>query len=438
MKKSAFTLGLLFATAAAAQDPLALTLQDALERARAASPRLARLDALRRSAAADERHARAAQRPDLDVSGSYTRLSDVPELSIPQPDGTQRVIFPNIPDNYAARLSFAVPLYAGGRLSAAAGAAGQRHEAARLDVEAGVRDLELEVTHAYWNLVVADESRNVLAAAIDSFDAHLEDARNRRRFGVAAASDVLAVEVERDRAELRRLEAERARGVAEADLERLLDLPASTAVVPAEDPADAGDALGELDALVTRALERRPELAALQARVAAAEAAVAVESAARKPQVRAAAGIDMAQPNRRILPPEDELEDSWDVSVSVTYNLFDGGKRAAAVARAGAQAEAARQSLVELERAVRLEVTARRLEVETARAGIAVAEKAVLSADENQRVTGERYREGLVPSSERLDAATARLRAGLDLTRARVALRQALAGLERAVGAPWP
>lgn len=435
MKKFPF-LVILVVTPLHAQT-LDLTLADALERARVASPRLARLDALRRAAEADELLAQAAKKPDLDVAGSYTRLSDVPELAIPRPDGTLRTIFPNIPDNYAARLGAAVPLYTGGRLGAAADAAGHRHEAARRDVEAGVHDLDLEVTTAFWNLVVADEGRRVVAAAIESFEAHLVDAENRRRFGLAAASDVLAIEVERDRAELQLLEAERARALAEANLQRLLDLPPSTSVKPVADPA-AGPDTPALEELVTRALDRRPERAALLARAAAADAAALAERGTWKPQVRAAAGYDLAQPNRRILPPEDALEDSWDVSVSVVYNLFDGGKRAAAVARADAQAEAARQALVELERAIRLEVTARRLEVATARAGIAVAEKAVRSADENLRVTGERYREGLVPSSERLDAETARLRAGLDLTRARVALRQAWAGLERAVGGSWP
>ena len=46
----------------------------------------------------------------------------------------------------------------------------------------------------------------------------------------------------------------------------------------------------------------------------------------------------------------------------------------------------------------------------------------------------DRYREGVGSSSDLLDAEVAWLRAGLDLTDARVALRLAQADLDRAVG----
>ncbi len=46
----------------------------------------------------------------------------------------------------------------------------------------------------------------------------------------------------------------------------------------------------------------------------------------------------------------------------------------------------------------------------------------------------DRYREGVIPSSELLDAETALLRAGLDQTSAATQVRIALASLDRAVG----
>jgi len=422
------------AEAPPADEPLRLSLTQAIERARSSSPRLRELESLENAALADEHRARAGRWPDVDAGGGYSRLSDVPEFAIAQPDGTVRTIFPNIPNNYSARVGLAVPLYTGGSLRAGIEAAGHQREAAEKNLATGDADLVLEVTAAYWDLVLAGERRRVVAEAIASFEAHLEDVRNRQRFGLAAANDVLAVEVERDRAELSRLEAARAYAVAEANLARLLDLPPATTVAASDALDAAGAPAGELEGLVAEALAARPERASLMARIAAATAAVEVERGARLPQVVASAGYDVARPNSRILPPEDEFNDSWGVSVSVAYNLFDGGKRRAAVAGAEARAEAERQRLAELDRALRLEVTAQFLEIETARAAIAVAETAVASAVDNVRVAGDRYREGLIPSSELLDAETALLRAGLDRTTAQARLRLAIAGLERAVG----
>ena len=56
------------------------------------------------------------------------------------------------------------------------------------------------------------------------------------------------------------------------------------------------------------------------------------------------------------------------------------------------------------------------------------------AGEESQRVSADRYREGLIPSSERLDAETALLRAELEQTAALVGTRIAAAQLDRAVG----
>jgi outer membrane protein TolC len=120
--------------------------------------------------------------------------------------------------------------------------------------------------------------------------------------------------------------------------------------------------------------------------------------------------------------------------VNLTITAFDGGRTAAAAAQARAQAEGVRQQLEDVERRVRLEVTSRALDLGTARAGVAVAERNLEAAGENVQVARDRYREGLIPSAELLDAETALLLAGLDQTSAATALQLAQANLKRAVG----
>jgi outer membrane protein TolC len=189
-----------------------------------------------------------------------------------------------------------------------------------------------------------------------------------------------------------------------------------------------------LEPLVARALEARPEAAALRSRVAAAEAAAGIARAASLPQAGLLAGYDYARPNSRVLPLVPEWKGTWSVGVSVSWNAFDGGRSSAGAAQAEAQAQAARAQLEDLERRVRLEVTERALDLETARAGLLVAQRNLEAARENLRVSRDRYREGVAFSSDLLDAETALLRAGLDDTQTVIQLRLALANLERAVG----
>ena len=81
---------------------------------------------------------------------------------------------------------------------------------------------------------------------------------------MAARNEVLAVQVQRDRAELRRLAAANGAAVANANLVRLVGLPAGTRIEPAE-RVDAPDAPPpDVEALVGEALAARPEAASLR------------------------------------------------------------------------------------------------------------------------------------------------------------------------------
>lgn len=426
--------------APAAPVALRLTLDEAVERALVASPRLARLASLEAAAAAQARGASAERWPQLDLGASYARRSEVPELAIftPTNDPAQPVervvVFPNIQDNWRVRAEVALPLYTGGRLSGRVAAAGQAREAASEDVRAGRADLVLETKSAYWSLVTARESERVLREAIRSYDAHLDDTRNREQLGMAARNEVLAVEVERDRAELDRIRAEADASLAESNLQRLLDLPPASRVEPIEPLASAPTARPEVEGLVAEAQAARPERRALAARVAAADASAGAERGMRLPQLALSGGYLYANPNRDIVPPTADWKDTWDIGVGLTWNVFDGGRRSAGEARARAQADAARAELVELDRAIRLEVTRRSLELRTAEARLAVAERSVVAAAESRRVAADRYREGVIPSSELLDAELAHERAALSRTESLAALRLAAAGLDRAVG----
>jgi outer membrane protein len=413
---------------------LPLTLSEAIERALTGSPALGQARALGRAAEADARAARAARLPQLALSASYTRNSNVPELTLNLPGGPPRTIFPNIPDNYRTRLAASVPIDLSGRLGALSTAAADEEKAAAGDVEGTAAQIVLETTSAYWSLVTSRERERVLSEALTSYDAHLKDARNRQQIGMAASNEVLAVQVDRDEAELSRLRASSAAELADATLSRLLGLAPGVRVEPVDRLEQSSPPPEDLEQLVRSAVNARPERMALASRLLAAEARVRAERANRLPQLAAGAGYDYSNPNTKILPPEARWNDTWDVSVNLSLSLFDSGRISAAVARAEARAEAARRQLEDLDRAIRLQVTRALLDLSTAQATVGVTERSLVSAQENRRVAADRYREGLIPSAELLDAEVALLRAGVDRAEALAQTRLAAASLNRAVG----
>jgi outer membrane protein TolC len=414
---------------------LSLSLEEAIQRAQAASPRLDQLRDLRDGAEAGLKGTRAERLPQVDLSAGYARYSDVPVLAIEQPPpGGSTILFPNLPDNYAARVAMTLPLYTGGRLSSLITAADREREAAGKDVEAGGQDLVLETSATYWSLVTALEAEKVLGESMAAYDAHLQDATRREKFGMAAKNEVLAVQVERDRAELARLRAVNSAEVLRADLARLLGLSREVRVEPSATLAPLGAPGEDLAALLQEARSSRPDRAALMARIDAADARTRAARADRLPQARFSAGYDYASPNRRILPYSSQWQDFWEASVGLSFRVFDGGRTAASVAQGSAQAEAVRSQLEDLDRKIEFEVTRRLLELQTAAAAVEVTERSLESARENRRVASDRYRAGLIPSSELLDAELAMLRASLERTESLARQRLALSALQRAVG----
>ena len=414
--------------------PVRLSLAEAVQRALTASARLRELEQLRIAAGADVEGARAERWPTAGIGAGYTRRSDINEFLIPQPPGQPPVGFLNLPNNWGLSARANVPLYAGGRLSGQIDAAVESERATGLDLEASRRALILETEHSYWQLLTARESERVLREGLGAFQAHLKDARNREEFGLAARSEVLAVEVEHERAELRRLRAENAAEIAEANLVRLLQLLPDAVVEPTERLESLPPAHEDLEGLVQQALEARPEREGLLARVRAAEARVRIAQSTTRPQLNLTAGYLYANPNRNFVPPDEKWRSSWDVGAEISLRVFDGGRTSASVARARAGVEALRQRLDDLERHIRLQVTSALLETRTAHVATRVANGAVAAGEESKRVSADRYREGVIPSSELLDAEIALLDAGLERTRALADARLAAAELDRAVG----
>ncbi|HVR07095.1 MAG TPA: TolC family protein [Thermoanaerobaculia bacterium] len=435
---------------------LRLGLGEALSRGREASAHLAELRSLAAAAGAGLTGARSERLPQIDASASYTRQSDVPELRLTLPGLGTETVFPNIPDSYRGHLGLALPVYTGGRVTNTVTASAQQLAAANQDLAQGRSDLAQEIAAAYWSLVTARDSERVLAESLADYDAHLKETRDRRDVGMAAANEVLAVSVQREQAELARVQAAGAAAVANANLLRLLDLPADTAIEPTEPlpepaagpassspaaslaagPAAAAPLTGAEppEALAAAAFAARPEIVALRSRIAAGRASAEAARAALRPQANLSGGYDYANPNPRILPLEARWKSSWSIGAVISLSLFDGGRTAAAAAQIDAQADAMGHRLEDLERRVRLEVTQRLIELANARQAAGVADRNLDSARENVRVARDRYHEGVIPSSELLDAETALLRSALDRTSALTQVRLALANLERAVG----
>jgi outer membrane protein TolC len=425
------------APAAAAQEgPLRLTLEDAIARAEQNSLRVAELQARVDVAAAVEAGRDAASRPALAVLGGYTRTNHVDEYALALPNQALRTLYPDVPDNYRARMDLQWPIYTAGRQQALSRAAGAERTAAGFDVAAARLDARLEAARAFWALVTATQTEAVVQRALEALDAHLRDLRSRLDQGLIPPNDVLTAEAQRSHQQLLAIEARNLRQVAKADLRRVIGDDSRRDVEAAGVPDAPAPATPPAAGPLESARAQRPERRAIASRIEGSRERETAAAASARPQISVAGGFDYARPNPRIFPRIDEWHDSWDASVNVSWSLWDGGRRRAEQAEAAATTRALTARSADFDRQLAFEVEQRHLDLDSALAAIQATEDGVRAAIEAQRVVGERFAAGVATSTDVLDAQTSRLQAELDRTRAVAGARLAMARLDRAIGRP--
>ncbi len=437
MKCVVVTLMTLLGSAAVAHaqgDPLRLTLPDAIARGLAASHRIAELAAREDAARAVEDQREAATRPNIAVAASYTRTNHVEEFGVPNPAGGVRIIYPDIPDNVRSRLDLQWPIYTGGRLQALMRSAASETQATAQDREAARADLKLEITRAYWAVITARASRDVLAQALERINAHLVDVRNQLNVGLVPPSDVLSIEAQQARQQMLAIESENLVDITSVELRRLTGLDPDAPfelLAELEVPAAGGHGIASTP---PRARPDRPERRALEFRVDAAAQRVASAAAGRLPVLTAIAGYDVARPNPRIFPIQRAWKPSWDVGVNVRWPVFDGGRVRAETAESMANQRSAEARLRELDANIDAEVRQRAADLRSSLAAVDAAATGVRAAAEARRVLAERFGAGVATNTDVLAAQVALLQAELDRTRALANAKLAAARLDRALG----
>lgn len=420
-----------------AQTPVTISLDEAVSRAIEHGPRVAEARARESAAEATAVSREAATRPTFTAQAGYMRMNHVPEFGVGP--GDPFILFPDIPSRYRVRGELAVPIYTSRRLEGFADAARADGRAAAADGKAIEADLRLDVTRAYWDLVVARQAEQVLVQAVARASAQVSDIRARVDAGVLPPNDLLSAQAQRARENVRLIQARRAGAVAEMELARLIGEAPGTRIATTSAVDSPSAVVAELagqapEALLARALETRPERAGLLERQAALLASAEAALASLRPQIGGLLAIEPARPNSRFFPLTEEWKAGWDASVNLSWLVFDSGRAKANRAAGIAQADAIAHRVRDFDSLVAVDVRRRLLDIEAGRAALAASEEGVAAATEARRVVTERFQAGVATSTDVLDAELDQIEAELERLRLQAGQRLAEAALIRSIG----
>lgn len=445
MKKTAALIVLLALAAAGpvtllaqeAQQPLALTLDEAIAMALQQNPAHQATQEKEAEARALARQAFSRFLPTLSGQGSNTVAEKLFFLEFPSlvPGEPPQRIAIDFTKDYQGALAFSLPVFAGGRLLAGYKQANLGVKASQETIRQSEQDTVFNVKKAFYGYLLARDFSAVADEALSLAEKFHENVKNLNTVGMASKFDLLLSEVRVANLRPQAIRARNSVEVAELGLKTVLGVDVATPLTVKGElaPPAPGDPGQDL---VDQALAQRPEIRQLDLQRSIAGQSLKIARGGLLPSL--AIGGTYSFWGDRLNFKKGTWQTFYTVTLNLNVPIFSAYETQAQIGQAQAvmrELDWTRKGLADM---IALEVRQAVLEVGQARETLKSQEKNVEQAREAVRIAELNYAEGLVTN---LDVQTAQVA----LSQARTNYSQALydcsisdAQLERAIGKNRP
>lgn len=435
MKKiSSYITFLLLITSLSAQEIKRLTLKEAMELSVKNSKQL-QLDSLKIQALEFKKNqAQNAMLPVLSVSSSYARLSNnIPPFEISIPGMGSFAIQTNFPNQYNNRVSLQQPIFQGLRNWNTVKAIDQQKLAIGMDTQKDLQDNKLNIIQAYYNLYKLQQAKILLDSNIAQTQVRVDDIIKFKNAGLMLNNDVMRAELQKTNLLVTKADIESAITITSYNMSIFLGLKPDTKIeVESPDPIELGAT--PVDALVSSSMVDRAELKAQQFRSKGANFAIKAARSAYMPIISAIGNGVYSNPNQRFFPMQDKFKATWDVGVSLSWNIMQLYTARAVVGEAKNQKAQLVQLTEQIKDGISIEINSNFEAVKVAQLKIDLAIKAIAQAKENKRILDNRFDSQVALLSDVLEADQLLLQAQTNLLNAQADAAIAQYKLQRSLG----
>lgn len=284
------------------------------------------------------------------------------------------------------------------------------------------------------NFFVAREQKALIKVAADTranVQRHLEQTRGFVNVGLQPDIALARAETDLANADVTLVNAQNNYEIAKTSLASSIGDPASAALEIADD--EIGMVEGEdqpIETLVTRAMTARPEVRALDRQSESLNLTIRALRGGYGPSLSASAG---ASETGTAL---DRLGPAWNVGMTLSWPVFQGGLTRAQVREAEANVQVTLAQLEAQRLQIRIDVQQAALSLRAVKVSQAATERAAVNAREQLRLAQGRFAQGVGNAIELGDAQVAMTNAETQLVQARFNLSAARANLLAALGRP--
>ena len=335
---------------------------------------------------------------------------------------------------YAGAITLTQPIFMGGKIVAYNKITKYAEELAKTQHATGMQDLILNTDQAYWQ-VISLVNKKKLAESFLELVKHLDnDVDKMIAEGVATKADGLSVKVKVNEAEMTLTKVEDGLSLSKMVLCQLCGLPLDSEIRLADEEVETLP-MREIDAQadVQTAFANRNELKSLELASKIYRQKVNVTRADFLPSVAFTANYAVTNPSLTN-GFEKKFRGMWALGVLVKVPIWNWGEGYYKVKAAKAEANIAQYQLADVKEKIELQVNQAAFKVNEANKKLAMTQKNQEKAEENLRFANLGFKEGVIPTSNVLEAQTAWLAAQSDRIDAQIDVKLTEVYLSKSLG----
>lgn len=274
-----------------------------------------------------------------------------------------------------------------------------------------LQDVILNTDQAYWQVISLVNKKKLAESFLDLVKKLDSDVSKMVAEGVATKADELSVKVKVNEAEMTLTKVENGLSLSKMVLCQLCGIPLDTPITLADESME-NITLPDtyIEGNVNTALSNREELKSLELASKIYRQKVNVTRSEFLPSVGLTATYLVTNPSL-VNGFERKMRGMWGVGMMVKIPVFHWGEGIYKVKAAKAEANIAQYKLDDVKEKVELQVKQATYKVNEATKKLAMAEKNMAKTDENLRYANLGFQEGVIPTSNVLEAQTAWLSA---------------------------
>lgn len=312
---------------------------------------------------------------------------------------------------FGGMVTLTQPIFMGGKIIAYNKITKFAEQLAESQHASELQDVILNTDQAYWQVISLVNKKKLAESFLDLVKKLDSDVSKMVAEGVATKADELSVKVKVNEAEMTLTKVENGLSLSKMVLCQLCGIPLDTPITLADESME-NITLPDtyIEGNVNTALSNREELKSLELASKIYRQKVNVTRSEFLPSVGLTATYLVTNPSL-VNGFEKKMRGMWGVGMMVKIPVFHWGEGIYKVKAAKAEANIAQYKLDDVKEKVELQVTQATYKVNEATKKLAMAEKNMAKADENLRYANLGFQEGVIPTSNVLEAQTAWLSA---------------------------